>query len=215
MSVEVTEKTGASRGESNPAGTPPASERVSGEHEAPQSVRQPPDQRSSRRRRLLIGALGALVLAALGIFGIPWILASLNTVSTDDAYVNGHATFIAPRVAGQISRALVDDNNRVHKGELLAELDKQPFEDAVAVKRAAVDTAEATCSASSRPLTPPGNAKSVMSKSMRGADCKNFSAVGPSPASRGRYPSSPRTSTTSMRTLGSSSTTSTVSPDPA
>ena len=143
MSVEVTEKTGASRGESNPAGTPPASERVSGEREAPQSVRQPPDQRSSRRRRLLIGALGALVLAALGIFGIPWILASLNTVSTDDAYVNGHATFIAPRVAGQISRVLVDDNNRVHKGELLAELDKQPFEDAVAVKRAAVDTAEA------------------------------------------------------------------------
>jgi multidrug resistance efflux pump len=37
----------------------------------------------------------------------------------------------------------VDDNNRVHKGELLAELDKEPFQDAVAVKRAAVDIAEA------------------------------------------------------------------------
>ena len=36
---------------------------------------------------------------------------------------------------------LVDDNNRVRKGELLAELDKEPFQDAVAVKRAAVDTA--------------------------------------------------------------------------
>src|ERR1051325_7849733 len=147
MSVEVTEKTGASRGESNPAGAHPASGRGSGEHEAPQSVRQPPDQLSSRRRRLLIGALGTLVLAALGIFGIPWIRASLNTVSTDDAYVNGHATFIAPRVAGQISRVLVDDNNRVHKGELLAQLDKEPFQEAVAVKKAAVETAAANLQA--------------------------------------------------------------------
>jgi membrane fusion protein, multidrug efflux system len=143
MPVEVTDKTGASRGEANPIGAPPASERVSGEQEVPQSVSPPSDQWSSRRRRLLIGALGALVLAALGIFGIPWILASLNTVSTDDAYVNGHVTFVAPRVAGQITRVFVDNNNRVRKGELLAKLDKQPFEDAVAVKRAAVDTAAA------------------------------------------------------------------------
>ena len=57
--------------------------------------------------------------------------------------VNGHVTFVAPRVHGQVSRVLVDDNNRVHKGDLLVELDKEPFRDAVAVKKAAVDTAEA------------------------------------------------------------------------
>jgi membrane fusion protein, multidrug efflux system len=147
MPVEMTEEEGASRGEFNPLGAPPASERVSSERGARQSVSPPPDQRPSWRRRPLIAALGAVVLAAVGIFGIPWILASLNTVSTDDAYVNGHVTFVAPRVAGQVSRVLVDDNNRVRKGELLAELDKQPFEDAVAVKRAAVDTAEANLSA--------------------------------------------------------------------
>ena len=151
MPVEMTEKTGASRGESNPVDAPPANERVSGEHEARQSVSPPPDHRPSRRRRLLIAALGALVLAAVGIFGIPWILASLNTVSTDDAYVNGHVTFVAPRVAGQISRVLVDDNNRVHKGELLAKLDKEPFQDAVAVKRAAVDTADGEPAARLKP----------------------------------------------------------------
>src|SRR5208282_5913415 len=95
----------------------------------------------------LIVALGVLVLAAVCIFGIPWILSSLNTVSTDDAYVNGHVTFVAPRVAGQISRVLVDDNHHVRKGELLAELDKEPFQDAVAVKRAAVDTAAANLAA--------------------------------------------------------------------
>jgi len=90
-----------------------------------------------------MGVLGALILAAVGVLGIPWIRLALNTVSTDDAYVNGHVTFVAPRVSGQISRVLVDDNNRVHKGDLLAELDKEPYQIAVSQKRAAVDTANA------------------------------------------------------------------------
>jgi membrane fusion protein, multidrug efflux system len=143
MPVAMTEKEGAGRGESSPIEAPSTSERVSAEHAAQQSPGPPPGRQSTRRRRLLIGALAALILAAAAVFGIPWIELTLNTVSTDDAYVNGHVTFVAPRVAGQISRVLVDDNNRVHKGELLAEIDKQPFEDAVAVKRAAVDTADA------------------------------------------------------------------------
>jgi membrane fusion protein (multidrug efflux system) len=67
----------------------------------------------------------------------------LNTISTDDAYVNGHVTFVAPRVSGQVSRVLVDDNYRVKKGALLVQLDKEPFADQVAVKQAAVVSAEA------------------------------------------------------------------------
>src|ERR1700733_2634445 len=100
------------------------------------------NQRITRRRKLLIGVLGVLVIAA-AVFGIPWIRFVLSTVSTDDAYVNGHVTFVAPRVRGQVSRVLVDDNNRVHKGDVLVELDKEPLRDAVAVKKAAVDTAQA------------------------------------------------------------------------
>jgi len=97
----------------------------------------------STRRRLLLGALGVLVLAAALWFGIPWIRLTLSTVSTDDAFVNSHVTFVAARVHGQVSRVLVDDNNRVHKGDLLVELDKEPFQVAVAVKKAAVDSAQA------------------------------------------------------------------------
>jgi membrane fusion protein, multidrug efflux system len=100
-------------------------------------------QRSPRRRTLLLGVLGVLVLAAALWFGIPYILLTLSTVSTDDAFVNGHVTFVAARVHGQVSRVLVDDNNRVHKGDLLVQLDKEPFQDAVAVKKAAVDSAQA------------------------------------------------------------------------
>ncbi len=143
MPVEVIENTGASRGESRRIDPPPTGESGSGEHEALQSASPTPAPRRSRRRWLLIGALSALVLAAASVWGVPWVRLTLNTVSTDDAYVNGHVTLVAPRVAGQIARVVVDDNNRVHKGELLAELDKEPFRDAVAVKRAAVDTAAA------------------------------------------------------------------------
>ena len=113
-------------------------------HTDPASKPVPPGaQRSTRRRSLLLGALGVLVLAAALWFGIPYILLTLSTVSTDDAFVNGHVTFVAARVHGQVSRVLVDDNNRVRKGDLLVQLDKEPFQDAVAVKKAAVDTAQA------------------------------------------------------------------------
>ena len=95
-----------------------------------------------RRRRLLIGAAVVVLLAVIFGFGIPWIKQSLSTVSTDDAYVNGHVTFVAARVPGQVSKVLVDDNYRVKKGDLLVELDKEPFQTAVAVKQAAVDIAK-------------------------------------------------------------------------
>jgi membrane fusion protein (multidrug efflux system) len=99
--------------------------------------------KSIRRRRLLMGAAAALVLAIAAVFGVPWIREILTTVSTDDAYVNGHVTFVAARVPGQVSRVLVDDNNRVNKGDLLVELDREPYQVVVAVKKAAVDTAKA------------------------------------------------------------------------
>ena len=100
-------------------------------------------RKSTGRRKVLLGALGVLILAGALWFGIPWVQTTLNTVSTDDAYVNGHVTFVAARVRGQVARVLVDDNYRVRKGELLVELDKEPFQIAVAIKKAAVDTATA------------------------------------------------------------------------
>lgn len=99
------------------------------------------DHKPMRQRTLLIGVLGIAALAAACVFGFPWIRQALTTVSTDDAYVNGHVTFVAARVHDQVSRVLVDDDNRVRKGDVLVELDKEPYLDAVAVKKAAVDIA--------------------------------------------------------------------------
>ena len=70
------------------------------------------------KRRLLMVVIGAVGAALALVFLIPWVLHSLHTVSTDDAYVNSYVTFVAPRVAGQVARVLVEDNNRVEKGTL-------------------------------------------------------------------------------------------------
>jgi membrane fusion protein (multidrug efflux system) len=93
--------------------------------------------------------LGAAVVGAAvaAYFLVPWIVTVLNTVSTDDAYVNGHVTFVAPRVLGQVTQVLVDDNYRVKKGALLVQLDKEPYQVQVEIKKAAVVSSEADLAA--------------------------------------------------------------------
>jgi membrane fusion protein, multidrug efflux system len=56
-------------------------------------------------------------------------------------------TFVAPRVAGQVAKVLVDDNYRVQKGDLLVQLDKEPYEVQVRIKQAAVVAGEAELAA--------------------------------------------------------------------
>ncbi|MBV8214584.1 MAG: HlyD family secretion protein [Verrucomicrobia bacterium] len=97
----------------------------------------------NKRRRILI--LAAIVVGiVLLVFGIPQIIRAFNTVSTDDAYVNGYVTFVAPRVSGQVAHVLVDNNNRVKKGDVLVQLDPEPYQVQVAIKQAAVDAAQAS-----------------------------------------------------------------------
>jgi membrane fusion protein, multidrug efflux system len=99
-----------------------------------------------RRKWFFLGA-GVIVLAGAAYFIVPWLITALNTVSTDDAYVNSHVTFVAPRVLGQVTNVLVDDNYHVKKGDLLVQLDKEPYQVQVEIKKAAVVSAEADLAA--------------------------------------------------------------------
>ena len=76
-------------------------------------------------------AIIAAVLLALGVAAwrlVPVAITAFTTISTDDAYVSGHVTLVAPRVSGQVVRVLVDDTQQVKAGTLLVELDKQPYQ---------------------------------------------------------------------------------------
>ena len=90
----------------------------------------------------MVRLFGAVVLLIVLIVVAVKFIHSLDTVSTDDAYVNGHVTFVAPRVAGQVARVLVDDNNRVHKGDLLLQLDREPYQVQVNIAQSAVESAQ-------------------------------------------------------------------------
>ncbi len=92
-------------------------------------------------RRLRPWVIGGVLLVVGLVAGVPWVRKALSTVSTDDAYVNGHLTLVAPRVAGTVVRVLVDDNNRVRKGQVLVQLDREPYQVQVNIAHAAVAAA--------------------------------------------------------------------------
>jgi membrane fusion protein, multidrug efflux system len=119
-----------------PAGTSPA-EGVAPDHP------RPPSGRNARLRRWGMWAVGGLAALVVLVEGIPWLITALTTVSTDDAFVNGHVTFVAARIPGQVERVLVDDNNRVRKGDLLVQLDREPYQVKVDIAGAAVAAAQA------------------------------------------------------------------------
>jgi membrane fusion protein, multidrug efflux system len=102
-----------------------------------------PTVKPPRKRRRWPIVVGIVAAAVLLFIGIPRVIRALNTISTDDAYVNGYVTFVAPRVSGQVTRVLVENNNRVKKGDVLVELDPKPYQVQVAIKQAALDTAQA------------------------------------------------------------------------
>jgi membrane fusion protein (multidrug efflux system) len=63
--------------------------------------------------------------------------------STDDAYVQADFTTVAPRVAGTVEAILIEDNQPVKKGDVLAVIDDRDFIVAVDAAKAQVGIARA------------------------------------------------------------------------
>ncbi|HTV77664.1 MAG TPA: HlyD family secretion protein [Steroidobacteraceae bacterium] len=89
-------------------------------------------------RTLLLGATGTLALVAGGALGLHWYRVGRFIQSTDDAFVGGDITVLAPKVAGFIAEVPVTDNQAVHAGDLLVRLDDRDFRAALARAEAAV-----------------------------------------------------------------------------
>jgi membrane fusion protein (multidrug efflux system) len=96
--------------------------------------------RPKRRRALIL--LPALALLALGA-GVTAYISGHGKESTDDAQVEGHVVSVSPRVAGQVARVLVKDNQPVHEGDVLVELDDRDLQTRLAAARADLASAKA------------------------------------------------------------------------
>ncbi len=117
------------------------------------------DQQSSRTRRryglkrlsLLIVALA--VLAAGGRFGLTWWTDGRFIETTDDAYVGGNVTPIAPHVSGFVDAIPVSDHQLVRAGQLLIRLDPRDYKAALGHAQATVAGAEAVLDSLKAQLT--------------------------------------------------------------
>jgi membrane fusion protein, multidrug efflux system len=104
-----------------------------------------PKSRTGTRRwrwALLAGA-GMLVLTAGGQFAKEYWTVGRFQISTDDAYVQADNTTIAPKVSGYLSAVLVDDNQPVKAGQVLARIDDRDFTVELDQAKANVAAAEA------------------------------------------------------------------------
>src|SRR5437660_498634 len=94
--------------------------------------------------RIWFAVPAVLILIVAGYFGIHWFTYRLSHSITDDAFVEAHIVNIAPQtVSGHLIRILVEENDRVEPGQVLAEIDPVPYRDQVNIARSKVDTARA------------------------------------------------------------------------
>jgi membrane fusion protein, multidrug efflux system len=84
-----------------------------------------------------------VVVVAGGRFAIRYVVHHILYTSTDDAFVDGHIVSVSPKVSGQITKVLVDDNQQVKKGDLLVTIDPCDYQAKVNVLQAALHVAEA------------------------------------------------------------------------
>jgi membrane fusion protein (multidrug efflux system) len=92
------------------------------------------------RRKALVSAF---VLAALGLAGVAlsgMVLADVE--KTDDAFVEGAMSMLAPQVPGRVIEVAVDQHARVAKGDLLVRLDPADYAARVARARAELSAAK-------------------------------------------------------------------------
>ncbi|MDB6138263.1 MAG: Membrane fusion component of tripartite multidrug resistance system [Verrucomicrobiaceae bacterium] len=105
---------------------------------APANRHQPPVL-----KRLLLTGLILAAGSAATYFGHQWWTVGRFMESTEDAYVGGEVTVIAPKVPGFIVQVLVSDNQPVHAGDLLLKLDDRDYRAALAKADAAVASQQA------------------------------------------------------------------------
>ena len=99
--------------------------------------------RLSTSRRLLL--VGGIVL----VMFVGWEMLTTFVAYTDDAYVRSDLIAFSPQVTGQIAAVHVEDNQQVHRGDLLVSIDPVPFQLAVDARKAELAAANAQAQADS------------------------------------------------------------------
>jgi membrane fusion protein, multidrug efflux system len=97
-----------------------------------EGTQQPAQLRSTAPARVSIGVkirrvvLSVALVVVVGVGLYTW-LSGGGTVSTDDAYTDGHPVATAPQIAGNVVELHAEDNQFVRKGDLLLVIDPRTY----------------------------------------------------------------------------------------
>jgi membrane fusion protein (multidrug efflux system) len=96
--------------------------------------------RLSKKKRIgLLLCLGSVVVPAAGW---AWSRSSGET-STDNAYIRGDVTSLAPKVAGYVTTVAVEDNQTVRTGDVLFRIDDRDYRARLEQAAANIEAAQA------------------------------------------------------------------------
>src|ERR1700687_934081 len=110
-----------------------------------------PARRGKPFRKILLVVLALVIIA----ISIPLYRHYSAWESTDDAQIDGYVYPVSSRVSGYVTCVMVDDNQPVEAGTVLAQLDPKDYEVAVANAKATLanDLANAAALLTNVPIT--------------------------------------------------------------
>jgi membrane fusion protein (multidrug efflux system) len=118
---------------------------VSPEPEARQSAPVgKPHRNSVLRRRPVLSAIGAILLASVLGGGYLYLDYAQRFQSTDDAFIAARQFSLAPKVSGYLTAVPVTDNQHVATGDVIARIDDRDYRIALEQAEAQVAAAQAS-----------------------------------------------------------------------
>ncbi len=118
-----------------PENTPPENEKdpVQSVHEDIDKIEKKEEEKAKKKKGMSPAKKIALVLVVLFFIGIGGMFAHsrYKYESTDDAYVQAYSTQLSPKVSAIVTHVLVQENQTVKAGQILAQLERKDFESAL------------------------------------------------------------------------------------
>jgi membrane fusion protein (multidrug efflux system) len=110
-------------------------------HDKEQSNEQDGNADKPRSKKPLLIVAAIVVVGA--VIGFIFWFARRNEARTDDAYTDGNVVTMAPKVSGYVVALNINDNIRVHQGDLLLRIDPRDYLAAQQQAQAALELAQA------------------------------------------------------------------------
>ena len=100
-------------------------------------MEEKPKKKISKKQHIIITSCILITVLGLAYF----LFGLYNYESTDDAYVDTTVVNVAPKVSGEVVEVLVDDNQKVKAGDLIARIETDDYEIKLAQAKARYERA--------------------------------------------------------------------------